>query len=497
MNVVEFSTCIKIEGTKEDVKAILNIMDDLTAVDYDGILLPLGYSADPTKGVLKIPKGYTIPKLRQRINIDFEYEKIDIPEPERNDKGWLLNKTPYEYQDTIKTTILRAFERGETQYIIDLIGGKGKTLTSLFIASELNVPTLIIAKSTDLIKQWVDGLLNKSDLTIHDIYQLKGAGSINYVESMNYTHPIYIATHATIRSIISNYGYVVFNKMLRKMGVGLKIIDEFDTEFKNIMDIDLNSAIRYNMYLTATVYKNNSSEDKVFQNAFKSVKRIGGDMFKHEKPNRRCEWVKIKSHPSPEDRNMVYNYKEQQFNNYRYCDYLFHRKRNTVLIPMITPYIEDFRDNSKKEATCVIYCEKKEACSIMAEILITHFNISSKDIGIINSDIDEYNKKENLKKKYICSTAKSMGRGTDITSTSLGINLEQYAGESIFEQQVYRLGRIGADEGLYVNFVDCSYTMIENYNVGKLDHVDELFKEFKVKYFNCETKEYVSSIKDL
>lgn len=473
------------------MKAGIDIMNDLTYIDYDGISVPLGYYYDPVSSVLKVPRGYTLPRLQSRIKSAYEYTFIDMPDYEYNNAGWDVQKTPYDYQEEIIETITRAYDKGVTQYIIDLVGGKGKTLTSLFIAAKMNVPVLIICKSTELIKQWYSGLLNKTTCKVHDIYNLKGLGAVNYVESMTYTHPIYISTHATIRNIISTYGYKVFNRMLLKMGVGLKIIDEFDTEFKNIIDIDLNSAIKYNLYLTATVYKNGKGEDKVFQATFKGVKRIGGEMFEAEVPNRVCDWVIINSHPDPSQRNLVYNFNRKEFNAYRYNDYLFKSKKDDVLIPFMKEYIPKFRDTSDKDDVCIIYCEKKESCFIMSEILITYFEIPARDVGVVNSDIDEYNKNENMKKKYICTTAKSMGRGIDVSNMVLGINLEVYAGESIFEQQVFRLGRVGSiKEGRYVNLVDSAFAMIVTWNRAKLDLTDKLFKVFVKKYFDCESGEY-------
>lgn len=507
LNIVELPTCFIIENVRDDIKAAISIMDDLTAIDYDGIPVPLGYKYDPIMKPNKmniysrliVPKGYTLAKIQSKTTYDYTYEKIDYMEPEPLGAKWTVNKTPFDYQDEIITTIMRAFNKGDTQYIIDLVGGKGKTLTSLFIASMLGVPTLVICKSTELISQWVDNLMKKTDLKTYDVYQLKGGGSVTYVESLSngITHPIYIATHATIRSIISTYGYIVINKMLAKMGIGLKIIDEFDTEFANIMDIDLNTMVRYNLYLTATVYKNNKSEDKVFQNAFKSVKRIGREMFPDEKPNRTCDWVISKSHPDPTERNMVYNFKTREFNAYRYNDYLFHKKRDSFLIPIITPYIKEFEETHKKENICVIFCEKKESCLIMSDILIHNFGIDPRDIGIVNSDISESDKVINKQKRYICSTAKSLGRGVDISSMTMGLNLEVYAGTSIFEQQVFRLGRTGGEEGKYVNFVDISFYMIENWNKGKLDYLDTLFKSYEYKYFDSIKKEFVKSERDL
>lgn len=83
--------------------------------------------------------------------------------------------------------------------------------------------------------------------------------------------------------------------------------------------------------------------------------------------------------------------------------------------------------------------KRKRLCGIVAKwILSTQFGIETKDIGIVNSD--EYQKKEEYEEKNISALInKSLGRGIDLSLLTLGINLEVYAGESIFEQQVFRL----------------------------------------------------------
>lgn len=498
MKVYVLPTCYKVDGTKEDIKNTIEITQDLSFVDYDGNNVPLGHSYDSIKGTLKIPRGYGLRRIQSKYS-NPEIVTMNVSAPKVNNDIWTVKLKPFDYQEKIIETIRYAFleeSSEQTQFIIDLIGGKGKTLTSVMLAAEFGVPILIIVKTNDLMKQWYDVLMDKTSLRFSDVYQIKGTGSVIYAQSMTYRHPVYITTHASLRSIIQTYGYKTLNEMIIRMGIGLKIIDEFDTEFKNIIDIDLNTFIPFNLYLTATVYKNNSGEDKVFQNAFKCVPRIGAEFFKEEVPNRTCEWVNYKSNPGRDERYLVYSF-NKEFSAYKYNDYLFVKKRDSVLIPLIKPYIDKFERYTLPTDVCVIFCEKKASCIIMSEILINVFKIPAREIGIINSDIDESEKKENFKCRYIISTAKSLGRGIDLKGIKMGLNLEQYSGTSIFEQQVFRLGRTGGNEGWFVNFIDCSYNMLKNWNRGKLFYTDKLFKEFKELYFDVKTETYVSSEDEL
>lgn len=496
MRIMEFSTFYKIENVREAMRPTLKLMDSLTSYDLKGDKIPLGYLSDGNN--IRVGKGYGLKKLQELYGNIPVVKKDDLYMTYRKDhvKHLRIAKKPFDYQEVIFNKCIEHFKT-ETQFIINLPTGKGKTMTALFIAQQLDVPMLVIIKDKNLKRQWFDKLHHECGIKYDDICEITGFGSVNYLESIKTPAPVYVMTHSSIRSIVGSLGWQKFNMLLYQMGIGLKVIDEFDMEFRNIIEVDLNTSIRYNLYLTATTYKSSKSEDVVYQNTFRNTVMCGKEFFVNEVGARIVDIVSFKSSPSSKERYLAYDFKGN-FTPYRYNDYLFTNKRET-LIKILKPYIKDFLDNYDKEDLMTLHVEKKESCKIMQDILVYDFKIDISDTGILNSDTEDSIRHHVMKKKFIISTAKSCGRGLDIPNLVYLINLETFASTSTFEQQIGRIGRVGGKPGKYVMFIDRSYLPIIMFNKGKLSLLEKsnIASEINYKYHNIQFDKYVNCVEDI
>ena len=492
--VESFSTFFKIRLAPADMRFALNMMSSLNATSFKGDIIPLGYQFDYANKVLKIHKGCGLPFIYKHFTNGFDLVQKEAM-PYITFKGdFEINKKPFSYQEEILNIANETYSRKTDNLLVcNLPTGRGKSVTSIFMAKALKTPFIIIVKNESIRAPWIKSFMKSTNLKMgDDIYEISGMKGLNYIMSMSKPHRGYIVKHASIRAIINEVGYIGLNKMLMKAGIGFKIIDEFDTEFSSIIDIDLNTGIKYNLYLTATVYKNDKSEDRVFQKTFTTVLRTGKEYFPDYKPNRDCEFVYFKSYPNPKDRFCVFN-AVNNFSSYLYNDYLFDKKTE-MMIDLITPYIDKFKKEFPAQSKICIYVEKKESCRKMAFILVKRFGVDMKDISIINDEVVN----KDYSKKWFVSTGKSMGRGIDVDNLDFGINLENYAGLSILEQQTGRFGRVGnPQKGFFVNFVDCSYKYIIQYNKSKLDKLDELFDNHTLLYYDTKEKKYLNSMREL
>ena len=360
---------------------------------------------------------------------------------------------------------------------------------------QLGAPALIIVKDKELKKQWTEGLFKSTNIKYDDICDITGSSSIVALECLHKPHPVYICTHAAMRNIIKDIGFKNLNRLLMKMGVGVKVVDEFDLEFRSTMEIDMNTAIKHNIYLTATPFKSSKNDNLVFQRVFGSVPRSGKEYFKDEVPNRDCEWVAYKSKPGPKERYLCFNFRGD-FSPFNYNQYLFNKKVEHIP-KLLSRHIRDFLENYDKEDKCIIFAEKIETCTTMLNILHSKFNIPMKDIGIINSGVtDKAVREEMFSRKFIISTVKSVGRGLDIPNLVYLINFETYASMSLLIQQVGRVGRVGGKKGKFINFVDASFNHILQYNRGKLKELDNLFDKINHLFFKTETESYVNCVEE-
>ena len=497
MEISKFATFFKISGFDENMKATLDIMDSLSSYTFNGDKIPLGYMIDNRNKTMKIPVGYGLPAL-QRLYSKFtlnEGEHMYMPVTQCH-KKLTVNITPFPYQASVLKDVMNVFSK-DTQVALNLPTGRGKTITALMIANQINAPTLIVVKDTELKKQWIKGiceLYSHCGISNDDIYNITGIGALSYIDSMYRPHPFYIATHAALRSIHDAIGYDKFNKQLYKMGVGLKIIDEFDLEFRNIIEFDLNTSIRYNIYLSATDFKSNKSDDLVFQRTFKHTFRTGAEYFKDDIPNRDCRWVYFKSRPNQKERFLAYNFRGD-FAHFNYNSFIF-EKRLPVIKNLISPYIKEFMSEYAAEDRCIIYVEKIETCNIMYNLLL-ELGIHHKYIGVVNSNIESVEKTKAFQKKIIVTTVQSCGRGLDLKNVVYAINFEVYASLSLLKQHVGRIGRVGGKRGVFVNFTDISYPEIIRYDTKKHGEIDTLFDKIEVKYFDAHNNVELSSRDEL
>ena len=481
VEVFEFSTHYKILNCDECLKGVLTIIENLTSTTYDGAKFPLGHLYDSYRNILRVPRGYTLERLRNELGVDLNVKRVGHMPLDETPVEFSIKVKPFDYQEKIIKECVKSFKEN-SQFIIDLPTGKGKSLTSLFIASLLKVNTLIIVKDTNLLNQWYGNIIDKTSCTRNDILVMQGMGAVNYVESMSRPHKFYIIQHASIRAIIDKIGYGGFNKMLVKMNVGLKIIDEFDLEVKNIIEFDLQTAIKFNLYETATVYKNSKSDDAVFQNIFGNTPRMGKEFFTNEVPNRDCIWVKYNSMLPIKMKQSCYI--KDNFVSYYYNDMMF--KRNPHIIKELAePYVKEYMSVRDKDDICAIYVEKIESCGYMFSIL-QNIGVDPKDIGIINSEIESSDKAKAFIRPFIITTIKSFGRGVDVSGLTYIINFENYAGMSLFEQQIGRIGRVGGKRGKYINFVDTGFFILVKYNSRKERFLDQAFD--KVDIINYKLK---------
>lgn len=482
IGVITTSTHIKIINTNINMRAVLELIDNFTSIGFDGSKVPLGYIYDTFSHVLRIPSGFGVDKVKESFAAS-PMEIINIGSMPINDKdvsNFICYAKPFPYQEVINKEAMKVFE-SKSQFIIDLKTGKGKSLTAIMLAAKLNGATLIIVKTEDLLKQWYDNILKHTNCKKDDILVVIGMQGLNHIETMHRPYKFYIIMHASLRAIIQKVGYKQFNTALFKMNISKKIVDEFDTEVSTSLELDLNTAIRYNIYCSATVYKNSPSEDRVFKNAYANVARMGGDFFDNEVPNRDMIWVEYDSKPTPPDRFGCYI--NGTFISYRHNDYMF-KKRSHIIKGITAKYIKEYQKLRVDGDVCVLYVEKISTCTIMFNILVS-LGVSPSDIGIINSEIKDNERSSAFTKPYIITTTKSFGRGVDVKGIVYIINYENYAGLSIFEQHIGRIGRTGGKRGTFVNVTDSKgFRILSKYNSKKKKHLEKAFDKIKFEDYN-------------
>lgn len=486
INIVKTSTHIKIMNTHMYMRGCIELMEELTSLAFDGSKVPLGHIYDMYSNILRIPAGYSIERVLEKFKT-VKTNTINIgamPILDSEAGNFICRATPFPYQKLIVDRGCDIFKK-QYQFIIDLKTGKGKSLTAIMLSARLSGSTLIICKTEDLMKQWYTNIIKHTNCKREDIMVVVGMQGLNHIENMSRPYKFYIILHASLRSIIERVGYKKLNQIFHKMNIGKKIVDEFDTEVSTSMELDLNTAIRYNIYCSATVYKNSPSEDKVFKHAYYNVERMGGDFFDNEVPNRDMIWVEYDSKPTPPDRFGCYV--NGNFISYKHNDYMF-KKRTHIIKGLTAKYIKKYFEIRQPGDVGVIYVEKISTCTIMFNILVS-LGVKPSEIGIVNSEIKDAERASAFSKPIIITTTKSFGRGLDVPGIVYILNYENYAGLSIFEQHIGRIGRTGGKRGLFINASDKAFKILQRYNAKKKKNMHTMFDKITFEEFEYKEEE--------
>lgn len=126
-----------------------------------------------------------------------------------------------EKQLPLVNTFLKIYkENGYVNGIAKSHPGSGKTVMSVYLATQLKVKTLIIVDNQNLMKQWVKAIIDFTNLTVDDI-------GIIQQKHFGIEKPIIIAMGQTLQSLLKKGIQEAF-KLVDK-GVGLVIYDEVHT----------------------------------------------------------------------------------------------------------------------------------------------------------------------------------------------------------------------------------------------------------------------------
>jgi superfamily II DNA or RNA helicase len=459
MKILEYGASYKIINPN---KGIEDLLENLETIDYHTReKVPLGYFYNREKDAYSVPKGIGKSEL-------FKYLKTNKTQMggflDVGDKlGFKMKNNPFKKQSKIINNVHDNFKRGDTQAIVDMPTGRGKTFAAIYLTHKLNRKPIIFVKNGRQCKQWAKGFVEHTHIDEDRIYIARGKTRVHYLFENGDDYDVFITTHRTVSNFIRDNGYKKLNQWFLAMGVNLKIFDEFDLAVENMFRIDCHSSFRYNLYLTATPFKSGYYDNQVFKYAFNRVYQLGKDLYANETPNRDAHIVFLKSDPEKKEKKKCYTYKntgqrwEPFFDPDKYHQYIIKKKK--VLKSFLDIPLKHIKKELKNnpERKHIFFTGKIENCELIKGLLIKDYNIDPSIIGIYNSDVDKKEKDEALNKSVIISISSSMGRALDIKNLETLVDMETYRSASIFVQLIGRVGRVGGLRGRWYKMFDTSF----------------------------------------
>lgn len=446
---------------------------------HNKTLEPYGYQSFKTHyKCMKIPKGLLvhilkdcglIAEIKRQPTFPFIYAK----------KFRMKNKPINYIQETVISEIYNNYKQGSTRGIISLKTGKGKTYVATNLIHKLGLKALVMVKTTELKKQWVESFKTHTDCK--NIFVVdKSNDLVSLTESDLLQPDVVVCTHKSMSNFIDSCGTKAFTLMLIKLGIGIKVFDEFDLENASMFNMDMNSSTRYTLYLSATDYKSSREENFIFQRIFGSVFNIGKEF--NDETKRNGIFYLYESKPTKQEygKCMQYSAGAWTFSYQKYHSYLAHK------FPMEKPLKELWKNFIRKrfndKLKTVFFIGRKTTAKIFKEKLIKTFDLNENDVSIWNSDTPK-SEIENAKKKYIIiSTSNSLGRGVDLKGLDTVVDIETRNSKSATSQVIGRVSRTGMKNiGTYIQFVDNSFvTTKRNYDMkNEKGFFEEFFSNIK------------------
>lgn len=377
----------------------------------------------------------------QKISFDMNYTPRDDTQKEA--VRFLLGKNEHDY--TARSS----------QVVLSLIGGGGKTYCSVAAMSILELKTIVVCHSDDIKRQWQARLQEYTNLESDSILFLNNSAQLtNYLESdkkditkLISNTSVYLVTHSLLHSFISNQGFERTNQLFIKLGIGLKIIDEFHRNFMNTLLIDYATNVYKTFYLSATPGRSDDAENKVFQLSFNRVyklKRTAEDMNREK--NTIAIFNLFKSKLTHFDVSSMYNRKT--FSVHKYTEY---ELSDGTIMDKIINWLDWLEPKTKKGQMIMVLSSMKTSCDQLSK-LIEHVypdkKVCAYYTGHKTANIQEYD--------VVCATVSMMGTGNDYQNLKAIINTEAFGSPVTADQLCHRLMRGNTDIGTtyYIDLID-------------------------------------------
>lgn len=400
---------------------------------------------DHKNGILKIPKGYGIEKLLTNLtnssniityNLEYDndyYTDYDLTRIRMKDGFEPRNDIQ---KDAVNWLMEHYIDHEETHHssYLSLLTGGGKTFVAIYLLVKLNLPAIII--SFNLSEQWKEKILEYTNAEENDIYMIRGSESIEKLLKSNKTYSFYIVSVSTLRQYMNNHEKDL-TQLFKKMSIAIKVFDEAHTQYKMNSSIDVNSNVRYTLYLSATPGRSDYLDNRVYNNLFSEIPIYGTythTLDKHYK----IKYIEYDTRPSQGIRRFCSTHKG--FNAHNYYKFI---KKADYLSFSILGMVKYFADKVLKP-----FPDHKVLCfipSLKYMDFITKFFQNCQDInykvGQYNSNVNKLEDREKVLEEcnLIITTIAACSTGKDIPKLKAILSLTPFSSAIICRQLLGRL----------------------------------------------------------
>jgi len=304
---------------------------------------------DLGSGKFVIPRYYYLGSITNRYNIE---EIID--KSKKNPKIKIVKielKKGFKCRDQLQIDAFAFLEQTilykSKNVMLNLRTGSGKTFLGIKLITFLKFKTLIILDKLDLLEQWIDKILEFTELDKKEIKTLTGTPKL--LDSIDNPDKyknikIFLTTYKSLSTILEK-DFSFLKNFQKTFDIGLKICDEVHKEIKGLFTIDAANSIPYNLYLTATPARSDSKEDKLLSYILPFKYSFGRGIDKNI--FHKILLISYNSYPNQEILESIENDK-RGFNVIKYCKYISDKKF-TLFSKLIIDLLTQLYINGQKK----------------------------------------------------------------------------------------------------------------------------------------------------
>jgi DNA excision repair protein ERCC-3 len=238
-------------------------------IDDDAIRLEIGEQKVLKKYLLGTENGFSLALIdrgtvkRELIRIGWPVQDDaplvkgeDLPIQLRHNCLSGKSFLPRDYQVTAAHSVVGTGNPGSGYGVVVLPCGSGKTIVGMLIMSLLKTNTLILTTNVAAVHQWIDELLDKTELTKEQIAEYTGDSKA--------IAPITVATYQIISWRPNKEGEFPHFRLFRERQWGLVIYDEVHLLPAPVFRVTAELQAIRRLGLTATLIREDGEEDAVF-----------------------------------------------------------------------------------------------------------------------------------------------------------------------------------------------------------------------------------------
>ena len=366
----------------------------------------------------------------------------------------------------------------KSQLSINLNTGKGKTYVAIGTMSIFQIKSIIITYSVSILNQWKDRILEYTNITPKEIYNIDGSGSIYRLKTKSESElkqiKVFLVTHSTIQSYCNSNGWDSLNDLFSYLKIGIKIYDEAHKNFENMCMIDFFTNVYKTYYLTATPARSQTDENRIYQAAFKNIYAI--DLF-HQDTDPHTHYIAMRYYSRPEPQIISKCKNKYGLDRNKYVNYIITNERFLMMANVVLDFI--FRNILKYTTDkLLIYIGTNQAITTFYQWLSVTYPSLKNNIGIYTSMVSADDKQYALTRQIILTTTKSAGDAIDIKGLKCTLILAEPFKSEVLTRQT--LGRTRDPNTYCIEVVDRSFIQCNKFFMNKRHILNIYAKDCKI-----------------